>query len=483
MIILDKLPQNKKAFFVLLLIVVLGFGLRICHLGGPSLWQDEIHTAYRIRLSVPEIIKDLKAYPSPPLYYVFMHYWAKLFGISEFSLRFPSLVASVLTIIFVFMLSRDLFNRKVGMLAALLVSIAPYSIYYAQEAKMYSLLWLFGVLSFLFFYRFSKGQKTSDLLLYIISTLMAVYTLYVGFIFIIVENIAFFFIFHNKSTTKKWLLGQLTIILLYLPWSGMFVSQAYARTGIKWIPQVTSYPELFRLIFRTIACGMIMPKNPVEFIIYSFLIIIAFIGIIKGPKKRYRLDFKENDCLVVLWIIIPLLIYYLINIFIYPLLSLGSIRYVGFIYIPFFILISKGLNKCGSKIKYIILLFLVAVIIPFRILPLYKYDYRVITADTWRSVMYQLGQKAPKGSLIIAADCLPYIVNHYNTKGYEIQPLEYMNTIQKQSAKERPASIFVACRRIYKIDKNNIQNRLQGYQLIEGYSENNNGFLWFKKIK
>ena len=103
-----------------------------------------------------QVIKNLSVSHFPPLYYILMHLWVNIFGVSEISLRFPSLIFSVLSIFFIFKLTKALYDEEVGLISALLLSVSPYSINYAHDAKMYSMLWFLGILSFYYFYKFTN---------------------------------------------------------------------------------------------------------------------------------------------------------------------------------------------------------------------------------------------------------------------------------------------------------------------------------------
>ena len=98
------------------------------------------------------------------------------------------------------------------MIAAFLLSISPYSIYYAQEAKMYSLLWFLMILSFFYLLKIIKRNNTSSFWMYILSTTLCVYTMYIGFLFMLIQNIIFFCIYRGK-VVKKWGLAQAGVAL------------------------------------------------------------------------------------------------------------------------------------------------------------------------------------------------------------------------------------------------------------------------------
>jgi hypothetical protein len=73
-----------------------------------------------------------------PFYYLIMHFWARAFGESEFSLRFPSAAFGVATVFITFMLTRHLVNVWIALGATLLVAVSPVLIWYSQEARLYA---------------------------------------------------------------------------------------------------------------------------------------------------------------------------------------------------------------------------------------------------------------------------------------------------------------------------------------------------------
>lgn len=311
---LSGVIKERRIQGSLFLILILGFILRLYHLGVPSLWFDELMTAGRIDYPLIQVVKNLFVSPFPPLYYIMMHLWVNIFGVSEVTLRFPSLIFSILSIFFIFKLAKELYDEDVGLISALLLSVSPYSINYAQEAKMYSLLWFLGILSFYYFYKFTKDHKNKDLFLYILFTTMSIYTLYVGFLFMMVQNI-FYFAFFEKKYFKKWLLGQLIILLIYLPWIYIFFVNALERTGIKWIPQTQNY---YRHVVRIFSQTMGIAFSKRLFVKYFFRGLYGLLMISALVSLRYKRDaadlfhLTKREILILSWIMVPILIYLLI---------------------------------------------------------------------------------------------------------------------------------------------------------------------------
>ncbi len=114
-----------------------------------SFWRDEAFSyllASKPFLQIPFLTaQDF----SPPLYYLVLHVWMKLFGHSEVAIRSLSLLFFVLTAYFAHDIVTELFRitnrRKWAYFTLLLMS--PFLGYYAMEARMYSMLGFFAVSS------------------------------------------------------------------------------------------------------------------------------------------------------------------------------------------------------------------------------------------------------------------------------------------------------------------------------------------------
>src|SRR5258708_6845880 len=108
-------------------IVLVGFALRVASLGGPSFWWDDSYSTMVASSSLRDIVAILaKEDFHPPLHYFLLHYWLRLVGTSEFSLRYLSVIAGVLAIAAAWIAARQLFGSVAGPLAAALFALSPY---------------------------------------------------------------------------------------------------------------------------------------------------------------------------------------------------------------------------------------------------------------------------------------------------------------------------------------------------------------------
>ncbi|MDH3676394.1 MAG: glycosyltransferase family 39 protein, partial [Anaerolineae bacterium] len=147
-------------FWLLLLIILIGTALRFLYLGQQSIWYDEaVSLAIADRLSIWDILANRGESSHPPLYYLLLHVWTRWVPINDFSARFLSALAGTLTIPVIYLVGCRLVDRRLGLWSALLIAVFPFHIYYAQEARMYTLLALLTTLSLLFFLEAIKHNR------------------------------------------------------------------------------------------------------------------------------------------------------------------------------------------------------------------------------------------------------------------------------------------------------------------------------------
>ncbi len=79
---------------------------------------------------------------SPPLYYLLLHGWLRIFGTGDFALRAFSMIAALGCVPLVFALGRRLAGERAGWIAAGLFAASPLALYYGTEGRMYALWWL-----------------------------------------------------------------------------------------------------------------------------------------------------------------------------------------------------------------------------------------------------------------------------------------------------------------------------------------------------
>lgn len=229
--------------------LLLAFGLRLYRLGAESFWYDETVSVFLARQETAALIAHTARDIHPPGYYLLLHAWGRLtqptlYTGLEFLFTWPSLVWGILLLPLVYSLGRRLFSPRIGLMGLLLAAVNPYHIWYSQEARMYTvgaalgLLCLWAALDALGLGRARQAQESCGqrkirvaLLLYALSGAAGLYTLYYFAFLLIGLNLVVLAVWIGQSrsgsgkasvagraTPGQWLLANLLIVLLWLPW-------------------------------------------------------------------------------------------------------------------------------------------------------------------------------------------------------------------------------------------------------------------------
>jgi len=135
-------------FVAILFILLVAAGLRLHALGAQSFWNDEGSSYVQATRSFADSAANAARDIHPPGYYWLLAIWRVFTGDSEFALRSLSAFASVIGVALAYAIGRRLYGSLAGVVAAALTAINTFSIYYAQETRMYALLALWGAAGF-----------------------------------------------------------------------------------------------------------------------------------------------------------------------------------------------------------------------------------------------------------------------------------------------------------------------------------------------
>jgi mannosyltransferase len=289
-----------KSFWVWPLLI--GLLLRLYKLTSSSIWHDEGYTMWLLRYNIPEILARTARDVHPPGYYLMAKPWIEIFGNSEFSVRFLSLIFSVGIIYFVFKIIADIWNEKAGFWASMFVALSPFMVRFGQEARMYGVVAFFTTLATYYFVRMVKEKNLKYLYFYVPAMLIAMYTQYYAFFVIISHWIILsiytkgFWKFNWKQSikekvgvfSKNWWVANILLLVGYAPWFPIAYSQVTRISGDYWIK-----PEW--ITARTI------PGNILNFITYSHLDGVYYWNQFLGQ--------------LVYWVIISILIFSVLYLF------------------------------------------------------------------------------------------------------------------------------------------------------------------------
>jgi mannosyltransferase len=251
-------------------IALVAFALRMTRLDYFNLSGDETITGTFSTHSVVEIIDALRnGEPHPPLLYLAYHLWIPLAGDSEFSLRFPSVLAGVTIVAVTYVTGKRLLSRCAGLLAAAYVMLSPYQLWNAQDARMYSFATLFCLVALYSTARLLDvptvtadfpGDRKKWCVFYVASMTLALFThYYSAYTFGLLNVFALaVIVLRRLRGFGTWAIAQVTVIGLYAPWVvlGWKTITTYHGNGVS--------PTLLQALsrtFDTFATGYVLAKS------------------------------------------------------------------------------------------------------------------------------------------------------------------------------------------------------------------------------
>ncbi len=226
----EKRPfPNTYYRWAIVLFVLLAFGLRLHNAEMFSFWTDEGLTPLRSGYSIPEILSNHVTIQEgvtndthPPFFFLIIHFTRQLFGESDFAYRFPALLAGVLLVPLLAQVGRRMRGAWLGVVVAGLTAVNPLQIWYANEARMYTLaVLLVTAASYILWQLIARvnkeGQLSSQtiirhLTLYLLLGGLAIYTLYTVALLILGQGVFWLLILWRQGH-KRLLLGTTAVAL------------------------------------------------------------------------------------------------------------------------------------------------------------------------------------------------------------------------------------------------------------------------------
>lgn len=378
--------NTKSTYFILGIILVAGFLLRIYKLSSQSIWLDEAYSIYHSQQDFIHAIsfKDT----SPALYYVLLHLWIKLTGTSAFSVRLLSVFFGTASVFIIYLLGAHIFNKKVGIYSALLVSFSPLHIYFSQEARTYSLFFALTLLSMYFYSKLNKVTSKWIIAGYLISTAFLIYSHLYALLIVLVQNLHQFIVNRLKLSreVKVWILMQFIIFIFYIP-RIIQLPGIIADNFHTWISR-PSFLQLIYMIYFFFS-GMVFSFYGLALMLICALLVL-----------RYK--FRSN-IFFTLWIFIPVIIPFTYSLFFTPIFIP---KYSYFVSLPLYIMASRSLFGMKAEIRSILISAMIILSIATLLV-----QQNTITKDSWNKAAEYIqtsNQKADKVIILTSYEILPF---------------------------------------------------------------------------
>jgi len=161
------IASTLEEIIVMIIVMVFAAGIRLWKLGDWSFWADEIFSVQNAQKFPEELTVN-------PVMYMIIRFFTSNFGISEFSARLGPCIIGILSVPLLYWPAKRIFNAKVGMIACAFLVIHPWHIFWSQNARAYSLAFLFAGLSAGLFYLALERDNIALIMSSVLMTLLSI---------------------------------------------------------------------------------------------------------------------------------------------------------------------------------------------------------------------------------------------------------------------------------------------------------------------
>jgi 4-amino-4-deoxy-L-arabinose transferase-like glycosyltransferase len=422
---------------LLVFILLFAFGLRLYRLGYQSIWYDEAVSLHLAAKDIPSLTLHTARDIHPPLYYYALHFWTRVAGDSEFSAAFLSLVFGMLVIAACYRLARGMFGNRVGLVTAFLLAISPFNLWYSQEIRMYTLGASLGLVSLYCLIRLvgmarNDGGEHEDgaeepregltggtwklWLGYILSSAAGLYTLYYfAFLLVFVNLFVLGWWLASGGIRRdrpislgRWVLAQILVLVLYLPWLPIAARQALYPP----VPPWRGFTGLATVIVESwTALSLGQSADPESLVVWPVLSLIFALYLL-GLRRAATVNRGwAKSILLCGFTFAPLVAIYLLSL----RTPLFHVRYAFTYSPPFYLLLALGIVSLAKRSRVAVPVSLAVITVAcgysiFRLHfePLYAAD------DHRAAVRYIEERMAPGDAMLIDAGyAYPALLYYY----------------------------------------------------------------------
>ena len=411
--LLDNITEKLDNKYITLFAIVIGaFFLRLYRLTFEGLWTDEMAAVYTSNpdVSLRRMYNVLHFWDqTPPLYPLMLRYWFQITGFTDYNARLFSVIGGTLSLIAVFYLIKELYNRRTALFITLLVAITPYHIYFSREARSYIWAFLSVTMLLLFFYRQLKRYSNGyNRWLFILSGGILLQISYFSFFVhaaLVAVVVLTFMLKKEKVDLKNWIIDYVFIGIQFLPWAYQFVKIFGMQNGGNGTSPSPMYLfEILNVFTAGVAGGFLLS-------IAFAVLLVLFVYLVWFQKKLFKNEYLWITALVLFFIIFVL--FYLKSVSGRNILNGFMYSYVIVMY-PVFLILLGGILYLTNRmlVGVLLLVFITANAIHFT--DWYHLSFEKKKTEAYREMADFISKSEnSKAPIVCAAD---YLQDFYYTQ-------------------------------------------------------------------
>jgi hypothetical protein len=246
--------KSRRPFEIFAAIFVAAGFIYSFHLGTDALGASEAYSAWAAAKPVGAIMRTpvLHDPGKQVFYYVVLHYYTRIFGLSEISLRSLSVIFSLTTLALVFAIGCEMFDDNTALAAAAMWAFNPLAVVFAHRARMYSMLIALALAQLLTLWRVRNRPRAGNAVLCGVVGAALIYT-HLGGILFIGAGVAMLIrdYLGGRQNQMTWLAMAITLAL-FVPYAPVARAQSETLIAGHWLGYLGTgyeYPLPIKVVF------------------------------------------------------------------------------------------------------------------------------------------------------------------------------------------------------------------------------------------
>lgn len=423
--------------FLLLLLILGAFAWRVDGLTNQSLWRDEVDAIYFALRNLPDTLAMFGAMAqNGALYFLSLRGWFYLASASEFALRYVSVLAGVATIPLTWQVARRLLavervalgaltmQAVTPLVAALLLAVNPYQLWYGQEGKMYTLMTALTLLAHWCWLTGIHRGGWRIWLVYLGTVSLCLYIHLLSLIIIPLHLLWFFMAWpQSQRHWRGYSLALAGLTLPYLPfvwWQWAMLTSPQKLTGFTFTP----LSEMVYTLLMNHSYGLLPPPPIFRLLPIFFLgvvgLLLGFGTLAEGAKAaagQERVASLPPWCryfLLISWLLLPIAIIYALSL----RQPVYTDRYIIWIAPAAMILLALGVQtlyqnsgRLATPLIVILLLYTLGLWLQMG----WRQKHETIKYDLRSAITYVAERRSPETLLILQIPHLEFSYRYYTS--------------------------------------------------------------------
>jgi len=322
--------ESVAAPYWIAAIVSLGAFLRLWGIGSESVWLDEYFSLAHLDAESLRAFWERMSVGDPPsvvapAYFTLEYGWTRLFGTSTLGLRLFGVSHSVAGIYLVYLIGKELYGQRAGLIAATCLACSLPHIYFAQEIRMHGLAITLSLISMLGFVKGLDSNRKIWWWVNGLANLVMLWTLVFTALLVAVQGL-YLLIFHRATARRilSWSVWHAGVAASMGAWLAMHPTPEAFWMGVPTLRDLAN-------TFVVLAGGRVSNVDPSPELPFAFSLdlglALAFLGCTvfvfvrawwPGRGDSVSMEDKSRATLLALWLVLPPLALFAVSVLYRP---------------------------------------------------------------------------------------------------------------------------------------------------------------------